>query len=43
MVLPSLIKIRAMFPEIKSFLMDHDTMLAHRPQWGRSKSVICLD
>jgi len=28
-------QIRALFPSIKSFLMDHDTLLAHRPQWGK--------
>ncbi|MBI2411745.1 MAG: hypothetical protein HYV24_00850 [Deltaproteobacteria bacterium] len=28
-------QIRALFPNIKSFLMDHDTLLAHQPQWGK--------
>lgn len=28
-------QIRALFPNIVSFLMDRDTLLAHRPHWGK--------
>lgn len=28
-------QLRALFPNVGSFLMDHGTFLAHRPQWGK--------
>jgi len=28
-------QIRAQLPKIESFLMDHETLLAHQPQWGK--------
>jgi hypothetical protein len=28
-------RLRALLPQTRSFLMDEETLLAHRPQWGR--------
>ncbi len=28
-------QLRALFPNVASFLMDHNTLLAHRPHWGK--------
>ncbi|MBI5064376.1 MAG: hypothetical protein HZB87_13145, partial [Desulfatitalea sp.] len=28
-------QLRALFPNVASFLMDHDTLLAHQPHWGK--------
>jgi hypothetical protein len=28
-------RLRASFPAVRSFLMDRETLLAHRPLWGK--------
>ena len=28
-------RLRALLPHTRSFLMDEETLLSHRPQWGR--------
>jgi len=35
-------RLRGIFPHVRSFLMDHDTLLAHRPLWGHEHDVFVL-
>jgi len=31
-------QLRALFPAVNSFLMDHKPLFAHKPHWGRNCS-----